>query len=66
MPILNDKEYKCDLCGGVFGLIRDETWSDDKANQEYNEMFPGESMNNRDVVCEDCWNKVRPDAQSSR
>jgi DNA-directed RNA polymerase subunit RPC12/RpoP len=60
MPILNDKEYKCDFCGGIFNLIRDETWSDEKAEEEYKNTFPGESLNNRDVVCDDCWQKVKP------
>lgn len=60
MPILNDKEYKCDWCGEVFQLIRNEEWNEDKANKEYAEEFPGQSYNNRDVVCDDCWEIIRP------
>lgn len=65
MPSLNDKEYKCDLCGGVFDFIRDETWSEEKANQEYEALFSGCSYNNREVICDDCWKLVRPENAKS-
>lgn len=66
MSVLNDKEYQCDLCGGVFGLVIDETWNENKANQEYKEVFPGCSPFKRQVVCDDCWKIVKPfNAKSS-
>lgn len=60
MPILNDKQYKCDFCGGIFDLVRDETWSNERVEQEYKEEFPGYSTENRDIVCDECWKLVRP------
>lgn len=53
-------EYKCAFCGGIFNLVRDETWNEEKANEEYRKTFPNSSMENRDIVCDDCWKKVRP------
>jgi len=53
-------EYQCAWCGETFKLIRDETWNEDKANEEYKKTFPNESMENRDIVCDDCWKIVKP------
>lgn len=61
MPKLNDKEYQCDCCHGIFQLVRNETWSEEKANEEYKKLFPNESIENREIVCNDCWEIVRPD-----
>jgi DNA-directed RNA polymerase subunit RPC12/RpoP len=58
---MEDNEYKCAWCGGVFLLVKDETWSKEKADKEYLEYFPNASMENRDIVCDDCWNEVKPD-----
>jgi len=60
MPILNDKEFRCDLCKGVFDLVRDKTWNEEKANEEYEGLFPDCSPFNREVVCDDCWELVKP------
>jgi len=60
MPIINDSEYECDFCHGIFNLVRDETWSNEKADEEYKKTFPKSSMNNREIVCDDCWKIVRP------
>ena len=60
MSKLNDKEYECDACHGIFQFIRDERWDDNKAEKEYNQLFPNESMENRELVCDDCWEKVKP------
>lgn len=53
-------EYQCAWCKGIFKLVRDETWLEEKANKEYDELFPGSSYENRDVVCDDCWQEVKP------
>lgn len=58
---MKDNEYKCAFCGGIFNYIRNETWSEEKANEEYKQKFPGESFENRDVICDDCWQIIRPD-----
>lgn len=60
MPDILRNEYQCALCKEVFNFIRDETWSEEKANEEYKEIFPNESIENRDIVCDDCWQKVKP------
>ena len=57
---MKDNEFRCAWCGCVFLLIRNEDWSEEKANEEYRRIFPGESMENRIVVCEDCWQIVKP------
>lgn len=58
---MNKNQFKCTFCGGIFNYIRNETWSQEKADEEYKQQFPGESMENRDVICEECWQIVRPD-----
>jgi DNA-directed RNA polymerase subunit RPC12/RpoP len=58
---MENDEYECAWCHGIFKLIRDETWSEEKANEEYIENFPYSSMEDREVVCEECWQVVRPD-----
>jgi DNA-directed RNA polymerase subunit RPC12/RpoP len=58
---IKDSEYQCAWCGGVFEFVRDETWNEEKANKEYKELFPSESMKNRDIVCDDCWQIVKPE-----
>jgi DNA-directed RNA polymerase subunit RPC12/RpoP len=53
-------EYQCAFCKGIFKLIRDNGWNEDKANEEYKKLFPNSSMKDRDVVCDDCWQIVKP------
>lgn len=52
--------YICSLCGGTFGLIRDENWSEEEAKKEYHKMFPNSKWEDRTVVCDDCWNRFGP------
>lgn len=51
-------EYKCAMCGGVF----EKGWTDEEASKEYMENFgPAIStMDDYDIVCDDCYNKVHP------
>jgi len=60
MPILNDKEYECDFCHEIFNLVRDVNWNEDKIEEEYKKNFSGVSKENRDIVCDDCWEIVKP------
>jgi hypothetical protein len=55
MPILNDKEYRCDFCNQVFLLNKELN-----AEKEYEEYFLNESKKNREIVCDDCWQLVKP------
>lgn len=51
--------YTCAMCHGTFNSGR----SEDAAEAEYAAVFPNESASQepRDVVCDDCWQKIRPD-----
>lgn len=59
-PEIKKNQYQCALCGGIFGLIRDDTWSKEKAEEEYKRYFSTSSMENTDIVCDECWKLVRP------
>lgn len=58
---MESNEYKCAMCNGIFELVRNEGWGDEKAEEEYKRLFPNGPMENRDIVCDDCWQLVRPD-----
>lgn len=62
MAKINDNEYECAVCGGVFTIVRDETWSDEKAKSEFDNLFPDSKFDKEkmDVVCDDCWQLVKP------
>lgn len=60
MTKLNDKEYRCDFCGQVFEFIRDNEWSEEKAQEEYKQYFPRKSVKNQEIVCDTCWQIVKP------
>ncbi len=47
-------EYKCDRCGEVFV----KGWSDEDAESEAVEIFGEKALENRAVVCDDCYNIV--------
>jgi DNA-directed RNA polymerase subunit RPC12/RpoP len=57
---MEPNEYKCAWCGGIFELVRNEEWNNEKADEEYKKLFPHSSMENRQVVCDDCWQEVKP------
>lgn len=52
--------YKCSICGGTFDLVRNETWSEEKAIAEYKKLFPNSKWEDRRVVCDDCWEQIKP------
>lgn len=60
---MEPNEYKCAWCGGIFQLVRNGDWNQEKAEEEYKKLFPNASYENRQVVCDDCWQEVRPDKQ---
>lgn len=53
-----EREYECAICHEVFA----KTWSDEEADAEYRELFPGAAARRepRDVVCEDCFQQIKP------
>jgi len=54
-----ETEYICAMCGETFGLVRNEEWSDEKAQQEAVKEF-GYYASNMVRVCDDCWNRIAP------
>lgn len=56
-------EYQCAWCKGIFKFVRDETWNEQLVEEEYRKEFPGASKENRDIVCDDCWEIVKPSNQ---
>ncbi len=55
---MNEK-YKCAMCGGVF----EKTVTEDEARTELKEFFGDVPVEDCDIVCDDCWEKIRPDKQ---
>lgn len=53
--------YTCAGCGGTFV----STWTDSKAEQELREHWGDVPPDACVVVCEDCWQKVKKDIQST-
>ena len=57
---MNQNQYKCFVCEGIFDFVRDETWSEERAREEFHKNFPNTSFENIRIVCDDCWKKVKP------
>lgn len=52
-----NEEYTCAMCKGVF----EGTTPEDEAKAELKEYFGDVSVDDCDIVCDDCWQKIRPD-----
>lgn len=50
----------CALCKTEFAPVRDGTWSEEMAKAEYHRLFPDSKWENREVICDDCWEVVKP------
>jgi len=48
-------DYKCEGCGEVFK----EGWSKEEAEAEFKKDFPGLSLTNAGIVCDDCYNSIQ-------
>lgn len=57
-PKPKQDQYQCAACGGIFDKVRNEDWSDEKAAAERDELFQGETE--FDIVCDTCFNKMKP------
>lgn len=52
---LKQNEYRCKMCLNVY----EKEWSDEEALNESKEIFGGDpTVENSDVVCDDCWKKL--------
>ncbi len=50
-------EYRCAMCKNVYT----KGWPEDEAQAESQQYWPNLQPNDREVVCDDCWQKIRPD-----
>jgi len=50
------KTFVCDMCGK-----EEEEGPEEVAEAELAKYFPGESKEECAVVCDDCWQKIRPE-----
>ena len=51
---MNKNEFRCAMCGGVF----EKGNSDEEALEELNGNFPNIDIDDCELVCEDCYNKM--------
>lgn len=51
---MSKETFQCAVCGGIFT----PTWDDSEAVQEFEENFPGYSVDDCDIVCDDCYNQI--------
>lgn len=49
--------YQCSLCNEVFQF----GWSDEESEAEMKKHFGDVPMEERTIVCDDCYQKIRPD-----
>lgn len=47
-------EYKCSVCGGEFTSDR----SEEEAMEEAEMIFDKEDLEDKAIVCDDCWKKM--------
>jgi len=52
-------EYTCAICKGVF----EKETPENEALAELKKFFGDVSPDDCDIVCDDCWEKIRPDKQ---
>jgi len=51
-------QYRCGQCGGIFT----KEWSDEEAKSEKERDFPGVPLECCVKICDNCYQKIRPDA----
>lgn len=55
---LGPDKYQCAICSGIFT----KGWSDEEADVELAQNFPNTSVEDCDLVCDDCYNEVMKEA----
>lgn len=48
---MKDNEFQCAVCGGIF----EKAWSEEEAEAELKNDFPGFVKEECDTVCDDCY-----------
>lgn len=56
-PPLGEGEYRCALCRQVY----QQTRSDEEALAETQQYWPGITKDQSVIVCDDCWEKIKPE-----
>lgn len=54
---MDNRTYTCSLCGGTFEM----EWTDEEAVAEMNRDFGSIPLDQCKVVCDDCYQRIRPD-----
>lgn len=54
---MDNSEYQCAICKGVFV----KEWSDEEALAETQLYWTGSTQEDCAVVCDDCWEKIKPE-----
>jgi len=54
---MKNKYYRCSVCGNKYRKTR----SDRKAMREAQKFWPGIKKEDCGIVCDDCYQKIRPD-----
>lgn len=57
--MLEENEYQCALCKGIFEKVRNEEWSEEKALKEMKDNFGDIPLEYRVLVCDDCWQIIK-------
>ena len=58
---VGEGQYKCAKCGGIFDFQVDAEWNDEKAKEELERSFGNILLEDCDMVCDDCYQKICPD-----
>ena len=61
---MDDNEYQCQMCGGVF--TKTPEWTDDDALAEMISLWDGLTMDDVEVICDECWQIVDPRKEENR
>lgn len=48
-------QFRCAACGGVY----DKALTDAEAREQFDWEFPGQAMQDVEVVCEDCYGQMK-------
>ncbi len=60
---MNDNEYRCVKCGGVF----EKGWSDEEAEKELSDGIHGDiPVSDCAIVCDDCWKEMGFDREGPK
>lgn len=63
---MESNEYKCAVCHQIFTRIENENWNEELAKEEFETNFPHSKWDKStmDVICDDCWELVKPNVRS--